>query len=825
MTMGDQARVVIIGAGIVGCSAAYHLAELGWTDVVVVDQGPLYHTGGSTSHAPGLMFQLNASPTVTALARYSADLYERLRPSEGPGYYRTGSLEVATSPTRWAELKRKLGHALSWGLPAELISAQEASRIVPLLRPEGLYGALHVHSDGVARAVRVAATLAAAAQRRGVRFQGGTMVTAIEVAGGRVRAVVTSAGRIEAENVLVCAGIWGPAIGRMAGVTLPLTPVQHQYVTTTPLAALAGQIGEISQPIVRHQDRSMYFRQHGESYGIGSYGHQPLVVEVADIPSHQVTPTPSVLPFTAEHFAPALRHAAALMPALANVELASAINGMFSFTPDGQSLLGESPDVRGFWVAEAVWVTHGGGTGKVIAEWLVEGTPSLDLHELDLNRFHAHALTHPYVIVRGAQQYREVYDIIHPLQGMDHPRGLRRGPFYERQKELGAVFLEGAGWERPQWFEANAALLDPNQPPARFGWAARNWSPVAAAEHRAARERAALFDLSPFTKLEVSGPGALDYLQGLTCNQMDTPLGKVTYTALLNERGGIECDLTVTRLGDRRFLILTGAAAGRHDLAWLRRHLPDDGSVTLTDVTSGWCCLGLWGPAARAVLGGVCADDLSDGAFPYFSARQITVGYVPALALRVSYVGELGWEIYAPTEYGAALWETLWEAGQPWGLTAAGGAAFDSLRLEKGYRLWGSDITPEHTPYEAGLGFAVRLRKGDFLGRAALIRQKEQGPRRRLVALALDDPRVVLLGKEPILSAGRVVGYVTSATYGYTVGQSIAYGYLPTECAAEGARVEAQYFGELHGATVVREPLYDPHNQRMTSAAAEPARP
>ena len=814
--MRDYADVVIIGAGIVGCSAAYHLTQKGCRDVVVLEQGPLFQTGGSTSHAPGLVFQLNSSRTVTELARYSVQLYSQLQADGQPGFYSVGSLEVATTPERWEELKRKEGHARSWGLEAHLISPDEVGRMVPLIRTERLHGALHVPSDGIAKAVRVSQAMAAMAQERGATFYAHTPVTGVEVANGRVQAVVTPRGRIRAERVLLCAGIWGPAIGRMAGVSIPLTPVQHQYVKTAPLPELAGASEEITQPLVRHQDRSMYFRQHADCWGIGSYRHEPLLVDVARIPRHDETEMPSVLPFTESDFAPALGYAVDLFPALDGIELPYRINGMFSFTPDGQSLLGESLDVRGFWVAEAVWVTHGGGTGRLIADWMVDGAPRLDLHEVDLNRFHAHVASTPYIKARGAQQYREVYDIIHPLQQLEHPRNLRLSPFHRRLEELGAVFFESAGWERPQWFAANERLLGQYAVPERTGWTARYWSPLCGAEHHATRERVAMFDLSAFTKLEVTGPGALAYLQSITSNQMDQPVGKVTYTAMLDEHGGIECDLTVTRLGAARFMVLTGGAVGMHDLAWMRRHLPDDGSVTITNLTSAYGAIGLWGPRARDLLRRAGDDDVSNEAFPYFTARHITIGHVPVLALRVSYAGELGWEIYVPAEYGLGVWDLIWEAGQELGVVAAGGGAFDSLRLEKGYRLWGVDIHQEYNPYEAGLGFAVRLKKGEFLGREALRRAREQGITRTLCCLIFDDPNVVVMGKEPIVDGELTLGYVTSANYGYTTGKSIAYGYLPVEYAAEGTAVAVRFFGQCYAATVSKEPLYDPENTRLT---------
>jgi dimethylglycine oxidase len=813
--MQTHARVVIIGAGIVGCSTAYALTRLGWRDIVVLEQGPLGQNWGSTSHAPGMMFQHNVSRSVTQLAMWSAQLYSEVATPER-AFWRTGSMEVASTPERWEELKRRVGQARSWGLDATLIGADEAGRMIPILRTDDLFGAFFVPGDCVVDAAAISSGLAAVAAERGATFYEHTPVTGIEVSSGRVRAVVTPQGRIATEIVVSAAGIWGPLIGAMAGVPIPLTPMQHIFATTNPLPELASERDTLRHPILRHQDKGLYFRQYGSAYGFGSYRHDPLPVAAEDLLPND---HPAIMPYTPEHMAASLEDAYARIPALRDAGLASVFNGLFSFTPDGFSLLGESPDVRGFWSAEAVWITHAGGVGRAMAEWIIEGSPSIDLRESDLNRFHRHALGRDYIRTRANQQYVEVYDVIHPLDQVREPRGLRVSHFYEQQKVLGAHCFESAGWERPQWYAANAAELARRGPswPERTAWTARNWSPIIGAEHLAVRERVALFDLTPFTKLEISGPGALAWLQWMAANQMDQPIGKVTYTAMLTAQGGIRCDVTVTRLAADRFLLITGGASGMHDLAWLRSHLPDDGTVQIRDMTSAQCCLGFWGPRARDLLRRVCADDLSHAGFPYFTARQITVGHVPVWAARVSYVGELGWELYTPTEYGGALWETLWQAGQPLGLIAAGGGAFDSLRLEKGYRLWGADIHTEYTPYEAGLGFAVNLDKGDFLGRDALLRGKAEGIARRLCCLTFDDPRVVVMGKEPILAGNDLLGYVTSANYGYSVGASIAYGYLPTAYATPGTPVTVQFFGTRYPAIVAREPLYDPKSAVMVA--------
>ena len=816
--MQSHARLVIIGAGIVGCSVAYHLTKRGWRDIVVVDQGPLFDTGGSSSHAPGLVFQTNASKLMTTLAKETVELYSDLVLDGEPCWYGVGSLEVAYSEARWQDLHRKLGFAKSYGLDARLVSPQETHDLVPLLNPSVIHGAYYVPSDGIAKPVRAAEAMSRYSKAHGTAFYGNTMVTDIVVEGGRVQAVETTTGRIAADQVLICAGIWGPRVGRMAGVSIPLLPVQHQYTRTAPVPGLQGETREVVHPIVRHQDYAMYFRQEGDCYGIGNYKHEPLPVEADDILSPaEAERAPAMMDFTPEHFAVARQAADELFPALRGLALTDAFNGMFSFTPDGLPILGEAPQVDGLWIAEAVWITHGGGVGSVVAEWMAEGMPSLDLREADYSRFPAHALTPAYVRARGAQQYREVYDIIHPQQQLETPRHVRCSPFLPRLEALGAVFFESAGWERPQWFEANRDLIADDSAPSRSGWEAQHWSPIQAGEHRATRERVAMYDLTAFTKIEVSGPGALALLQAISANQIDRPVGKVVYTAMLNRNGGIQCDLTLTRLARDRFLVLTGGASGIRDLAWLRSHAPSDDSVTIDDVTSEYCGIGLWGPRARDVLQRVCADNVSNRAFPYFASKALSIGTAPARALRVSYVGELGWEIYVPTEYGLGTWDALWEAGQPFGMIAGGGGAFDSLRLEKGYRLWGTDIHTEYNPYEAGLGWAVKLSKGDFLGREALMRSRESGIKRRLCCLTLDDPSHVVMGKEPILDGERVLGYVTSANTGYTVGKSIAYGYLPIECATAGTRLTIEYFGRRYEATVTEEPLFDPSQSKLRS--------
>jgi len=818
-----QPKVVIIGAGIVGCALSDELTARGWTDVTVLEQGPLFATGGSSSHAPGLVFQTNSSKAMTEFASFTVRKYSSLTLDGQWCFRQLGGLEVATTAERLAELNRKHGLASSWGVPGTLLDPGQCVALHPLLNRDQVLGGLHVPTDGLAKALRAGEAQARRAIGRGARFLPHHTVTGVESAGGRVTSVVTDQGSFAADVVVSCAGFWGPKIGRMAGLTVPLVPLAHQYAKTTPVPALAGHNTdelEASKPILRHQDRDLYYREHGPRIGIGSYAHRPMPVDLDDVvhPGDVVrlgdgaSAMPSMLAFTEADFEQAWADARTLLPALAGSKVEEGFNGIFSFTTDGFPLMGESAETRGFWVAEAVWVTHSAGVAKAMAEWLVEGTPRTDVHECDLNRFEPVQLAPGYVRRRSCQSFVEVYDIIHPLQPMEEPRPLRVSPFHTRQRELGAYFLEAAGWERPHWYEANKDLPEVAGIPGRGAWASRYWSPVAGAEALATRERVAMYDMTALKRLEVTGPGSLAFLQYMTTNQLDRAVGSVTYTLLLDETGGVRSDLTVARLGRQRFQI---GANGNLDLDWLTRHLPGDGTVQIRDTTAGTCCIGLWGPLARDLVEPISDADFSHKGFGYFKAKHAYLGNVPVTAMRLSYVGELGWELYTTADCGPRLWDTLWEAGQPLGVVAAGRSAFNSLRLEKGYRSWGTDLTAEHNPYEAGLGFAVRMDKGDFLGRDALLGVTEETVPRRLVALLLDDPRAVVMGKEPVYADGSPVGYVTSAAYGYSIGASIAYAWLPRAAATPGTRVTVGYFGEQLPATVTEEPLFDPKMTRI----------
>ncbi|MFE9330074.1 FAD-dependent oxidoreductase [Streptomyces sp. NPDC006925] len=813
-------RVVIVGAGIVGCSLADELTARGWSDVTVLEQGPLASPGGSTSHAPGLVFRTSPSRTLTHYARYTVEKFTGLRRAGRPCFLPVGGLEVATTEARRLDLYRKAGLAAAWGVEGELVGPARCAELFPMLDPDSVLCGFHTPGDGLARAVDACQAQIERASRRGARFLERHTVTGVEKEAGRVTGVVTDRGTFPADHVVSAAGFWGPVIGAMAGVEVPLLPLAHQYATTAPLPELtgAGTGGdEAVRPILRHQDHDLYYREHldpagGDGrIGIGTYAHRPLPVDpYAVLPYDQAPEMPSSLPFTAEDFAPSWTETGRLLPGLAASRVDRGFNGVFSFTPDGMPLLGESDTVRGFWFAEAVWVTHSAGAARAVAELMTDGRTTVDVHECDPHRFERAQRSPAYVRERGQRSFVEVYDVIHPLQPPATARPLRTSPFYPRQRELGAHFLESGGWERPHWYEANAPLVEQLglRPPERDPWSARHWSPIAAAEAKLTRERVALYDMTPLRRLEVTGPGSLPFLQRMTSNNLKKRPGSVTYTLLLDGSGGIRSDLTAARLGPERWQLGANTPA---DLDWLVRHAPED--VHIRDITSGTCCIGVWGPLARELVQPLTPADFSHEAFGYFKARETSVGHVPVTALRVSYVGELGWELYADADVGLRLWDTLWEAGQRLGVVAAGRSAFNSLRLEKGYRAWGADMTAEHTPEEAGVGFAVRPAKGDFLGRDALAARS--APERKLVCLTLDDPAAVVMGSEPVHVDGVVDGYVTSASYGYSVGRCVAYAWVPARTAVPGTSVAVEYFGDKVAATVAAEPLFDPEMARI----------
>jgi 4-methylaminobutanoate oxidase (formaldehyde-forming) len=823
---------VIVGGGVGGASLAYHLAGLGWEDVVLLERSQL--TSGSTFHSAGLVGQLRGSVSLTKMMMHSVDLYRRLKDESefDPGWVECGGIRLASSEERMEELRRQAGWAKTFGLPLELISAEEAQAMFPLMSTEGVLGAAWLPTDGYIDPAQLTYALADGARRGGCRIFTNTRVTGVEVRDGRVRGVQTDRGDVAAEVVVNAGGMYGAEIGRLAGVRVPLLPFSHQYLVTQPLDAVrearsslvADSATNLNHerghlPTLRDPDLLVYWREDGDGLVMGGYERQS---EPAFMPagSGRVEAIPPdfngrLLEEDWDRFEEITENSKRRVPAMNEITVTKLINGPEAFTPDNEFCLGES-EVAGCFVC-CGFCAHGlagaGGIGKVVAEWIVDGEPSLDLWHMDIRRFGAQYRSPAYTHARIEENYETYYDIRYPNHERSAGRPLRLSPVNAWHREHGAAFGEKSGWERVNWFESNAAAGEEALRPR--GWSAKHWSPAIGAEHRATREAVAIFDETSFAKLEIEGPGAAEYLEGLCDNRVARDPGQITYTQMLNSRGGIECDFTVARLGEERFSIVTGTAFGNHDREWMRRHLPAGGGVRLADVTSQWACFGIWGPLAREVLAPLTPADLSNESFPYMSVRETTVGNVPVRALRVTYVGELGWEIYCPTEYGLALWRTLWEAGEPKGMVAGGYRAIDSLRLEKGYRVWGADITPDETPYEGGVGFCVKLDKERFVGKDALQRAKQEGPRTRLCCLTLEDPHSIALGNEPVRVGGEVVGRVTTGGYGYTVERSIAYAHLPPAASAPGTEVEVEIFGTWVPGVIAAEPLFDPKGERI----------
>jgi glycine cleavage system T protein len=806
----DRARAVVIGGGVAGTSILYHLAKLGWSDCLLVEQFQLTH--GSTWHSAGLVGQLRSSVSLTRMMMYSVDLYSELRTLTGkdPGWHQLGGLRLASSKPRLEEIRRQNAWAKTFGLPMEIISAQEAHEKFPLMNRDGVLAAGFLPYDGYLDPSQLTFALADGARRLGGEIEVRTRVRAIETSDGRVSAVITDRGRIECEVVINAAGMYAPQIGAMVGVQIPIIPFGHQYVVTEPSDPPLAPL-----PTLRDPDNLIYFRTEVGGLVMGGYERKPAAWALDGIPEGFEA---QLLGEDWERMDELFTNAIHRVPSMETLPIKRFFNGPEAFTPDAEFILGES-EVPGFWVA-AGFCAHGlagaGGIGKTIAEWIIDGQPEWEVWPLDIRRFGAQYQSQAFTLARTYEALSKYYDIKYPGEERRAGRPLRLSGAYTRHQALGASFGEKSGWERVNWYESNAGRGDESLRPR--GWAGENWSPAIGAEAAATRTSCGLFDESSFAKIDVTGAGALALLQYLCANDIDKPVGRVTYTQMLNRRGGIECDLSVIRTADDRFLLVTGTAFGTHDRRWIERHAPRDRSVYVSDVTASRACFGLWGPRARDILQPLTRTSLETSAFRYMTAQPIAVGSVPCLAVRVTYVGELGWELYCPTEYAAALFDTLWDAGQPHGLVACGYRAIDALRLEKGYRAWASDLTPDTTPDEAGLGFAVKPDKpSDFIGRDAVIRQRDQGAtRRRLVCLVLDDPGAIALGAEPVRdAAGETIGRVTTGGFGFAVGASIAWAWVPREACDPGTRLAVDIFGDWVGAEIRPEPLYDPAGERI----------
>jgi glycine cleavage system aminomethyltransferase T/glycine/D-amino acid oxidase-like deaminating enzyme len=829
------ARAVVVGAGIVGNSMAYHLARLGWTDIVLLDKGALPNPGGSTGHASNFIFPVDHSKEMTALTTDSARQYVELGVSTT-----SGGIEVARTKDRMEELNRRMSSATSWGEDARLVSVDEALELVPFLNPDVILGGFYTPGVTVVDPLRAGTLMREDAQKRGaLTIAASTEVTGIDVENGRVARVHTDKGPIDTEYVFVCCGVWSPRIARMAGASIPLTPAVHQMITVGPIPLFEETPGEISYPIVRDVDTNMYERQNGSDMEVGSYAHRPILMDADDIPSIEESAlSPTELPFTSEDFDPQLEQALELMPDILTVEGAGirhSINGLLSLTPDGMPVLGETPEVKNFWSVAAVWIKEGPGIARAVAEWATEGASEIDVHGADVARFHDHQKTRRHVDARSSEGYNRTYGIVHPMEQWESNRKVRLSPFYPREQELGARFYETAGWERPWWYESNAPLVEEygdRVMPREAEWESRWWSPIINAEHLAMRDRVAMIDLSAFHILDIVGGGALEFVQGVALAECDVPVGRVIYTPILNAHGGFKSDLTIMRVGENHFRVVTGGMDGPRDRKWFSDHLPKDGSASLLDVTSAWCTVGLWGPRARDVLSSITSEDVSHEGFPFIRFKHVQIGPVDAIASRISYVGELGWEIYAPMEQGAALWDVIWEAGQPHGIVPAGIGVYGTTgRIEKGYRLFGAELESEYNVVEAGMARPT-VKDADFVGKDAYLRHREEEPAATLCTLTVDDPtsssgvKRYMLGREPILSAdgSRLVdgkgrgSYVTSAGSGPSVGKHVLMAYLPPEHAVEGNKLLVQYMGERYPVTVERagsRPLFDPDNTRI----------
>jgi glycine cleavage system T protein len=797
-------NIIIIGAGIVGTSIAYHLALAGERDIMVLDKGKIFDNDGSSSHAPGILGLATASPTLTGWARYSARLYKELG-----CFFNVGGMDIALTEATERELHRRHGLALARGLPARYIDADEREAMFPQISPEARAALFHPQ-DGITHAPTVARTMADAV-RPAVTFRQQTAVAALLTGQGRITGVQTAKGETLAANrVVLATNIWGAVLAQQVGITLPMLAAEHQYVVTAPLDALAGKSAELRMPNLRFFDYGVYVRQHGRSYGFGSYFHPARMVAAQDLGKTAINE------FRPADFKQVWKHMQRYLPACQGADFIKAFNGMFGFTVDDQPILGETPQVAGLWLALGAWVTHAGGVGRTLARWMTTGTPDCDIHAVSANRFHAHQRTPNYIQQRSAAHYNQHLQIVHPREPWGEPREMRLSPYHQRLVDLGAVFDEFAGWEMAQWYDGNARLLEQYAAkiPPRDPWGGRHWSPICAVEHLATRAAAGLFNINGLTRIEVTGPKSLEFLARICANRVDVALGKVVYSTLLNAEGHIVADLVVVRRAADRFLLITSTLHGQHDLAWLRHH--NDEKVSIEDISAQWTGVALWGPKARDILQPLTQASLENSAFPFYTAQEVEIAGIPVLALRLSFVGELGWELHAADDQGLALWDAVWQAGQTHGLVACGSVALDSLSKEKGYVIYGHDINGDHTPYEAGFGWAVRTIGRAFIGREALLTQKATGIKRRRGTLAFD-PGGFALGGEPVLLDGVCIGFITSANGGYNVGHHIAYAYLPVEHAAPGTRLAVEYLGQRHAVSVIEHSPYDRGNQTLRS--------
>jgi len=823
----------VIGGGIVGNSLLGHLAELGWQDLVQLDKGPFPNPGGSTGHASNFIFPVDHSKEMTQLTLDSMKQYR-----ETGTLHECGGIEVARTEERLEELRRRMASAKSWGIDdVKLVTPAEVKELVPFIDESVIVGGFYTKSVAVVDSLRFGTIMRERAQEKGAQVFANTEVLGIDVEDGRVKRVRTSRGDLETGVVVIACGVWSPRIAEMAGASIPLTPAVHQMIDVGPVPRFLTSKTAVDFPIVRDMDTNMYERQDGQGLEVGSYAHRPILHDPDEIPSIEASSlTPTELPFTQEDFELQLQHALELVPEVLgdeSVGIKYAINGLLSLTPDGLPLLGETPEVKGLWSAAAVWVKEGPGVGRAVAEWMTNGESEIDLQSSDVARFYPEQRTPENVKSRASEGFNKTYGIVHPSEQWASNRGVRVSPFYDREQELGAVFYEAAAWERPHWYESNLGLVEEfGVQPREHEWDARWWSPIINAEHLAMRDRAAMFDLTAFCIFDVVGPGALDSVQKVAARQMNVPNGRVIYTPVLAPSGGFKSDLTIMKMDDDRFRVVTGGAHGMADKKWFADNLV--GGARIEDHTSSQCTIGLWGPRSRDILGSITRDDVSNEGFGFGTWKPLAVDGMEVIASRISYVGDLGWELYVPFGDGAKLWDLVWDAGRPHGVVPAGIGVYGTTgRLEKAYRAFGFELDADYTVVEADMAW-WKVKSEDFVGKEAHLAHREAEPAAKLCTLAIDDHTAkngvkrYPLGREPVtLPDGTPIvdahgrrSYVTSTGAAPSLGKHIVMTYLPPEHAVEGEKLAVEYMTERYPATVEivgsRAP-FDPENARIRS--------
>jgi len=797
-----DAEIVIVGGGIVGCSIAYHLTKMGKKDVLLIEKAGLTH--GATWHAAGLVGQLRSSRNATRMLQHSVALYDSLEAETGQAtqWKKVGSLRLACTEERMLELKRSATLAKSFGLELHMLGAKEAQERFPIMTTDKILGAAFIPEDGYVDPSMVTQALAIGARQGGATIVQNTLVTGMTVTDGRITGVVTDKGTVRADAVVNAAGFWGRDLGNLAGVRVPVIALEHQFLVTEPIPGMPDDL-----PTMRDPDHLFYVKPEVGGLAIGGWEPDTVTWSEGNIPWDF---GPELLPENFDRFEQIAEAAVMRVPAVAEVGVRQLVNGPIPWSADSGFIMGKAPEYDNYYCATGFTfgIAAGGGAGKMMAEWIVEGAPSLDLWETDVRRYNAHQNSGTYLYDRTVELYGKYYLIHFPGEENKTARGIRRSPLYHLLQAKGAVYGSRGGWERPNWFAPEGV-----EPVESETFLKPAWFDYVAEEHKAVRERVALIDMTSFSKIRVRGPGAFAALQRLAAANLDKPAGSVSYTQLCNPRGGIEADLTICRLDENDFYIITGSAFGVHDVDWIRSNSPADGSVVIDDVTPSRAVINLCGPLARKVLEKVTDDDVSNEAFPFSQCREIGVGAARVLAVRISYVGELGWELHVPADFACHVYETLWAAGAEFGIADVGYRAIDSLRMEKGYLYWSADITPDYNPYEAGLGFRVSMKKGDFIGRDALAAVKEAGPVWKLCVFALER-QAWARGGEAIMRNGEVLGVTTSGNFGHTVGKTIVLGYVP---AAEAVHedYEIEVFGESYAAKRSPGGLYDPKMEKM----------